>query len=1576
MRLKIRKHRRLVSWLLVLMLALNMFSPLNNVWAEGLGTSGEDVINVNTGTPSNADRDPVVNDHEKTDDPTGTPSNADRDPTDSGKGGTSGAPKATPSSVSLLPVAFSSEDKTSALMELKKTIKQNGKIINEGETLTSTDTISVEVSFRVPVDGDDFSGITPAPTTVQLGDTAIFELSNAFKLVSGTNIDLRSENNTLVGHVTFFTDSGTMYAQVDFDGNPDVFNEVFNNVRCKFSATLKYDSSGSAGSEGDHLITILDKTYTVTVPPVETIYNVSKSGAVDLTSKSIEWTVNISAAKSGEGIDLEGYKFSDDLTSVGEYIPGSFMVDNTGVTPAENGKVISYTFPAGSTSPKKVTFKTEIPDASYYSSSRQTIGNKAQLLDKEDTLKKEGQFTVSWTPKWIEKSGESSDKGSTGIYDPTNRTITWSITANHNGAKLDNAVITDVLPSGLQFLSAKWQTWNGTVWVNDVNLPDPGASGEYVIGDINSQIKLTIVTKVLDTNLTTGVTTFTNSANIKWDGLTGPGYGSGNVGVGIGYNAIKKEGTANPSTGEVTWKVTVDPREQIIPDPKVYDLLVYGNSSSGFDLSSATGIPAGITPGDLTARYGQKYIENSFSGSGLTLTVHQIDQGGVPVADLLEITGFLTGAGSGASTFTFKSQVLDPEIFATNQSSTVYNTASLFSSNAKLNEATATPGYQSKMLSKEMLKREAMADPAAGVNNRTTNASEGFDYQDKSVIFRLSVNANGMDLTNMVNAAGEIMGTATVTDTLPTGWVFDKIDGSDYLIFEGTNYPDGSGSVQAAGSAPVTVTGLTSSFSGGTATFTFNPLDKPYVILVKARPTSETAAGYFDTNKATNVTNNLSLKTDKSPEVPSSQKVTINSQILEKSNTLPKAGELKWTVYYKPYNLPQTGSVLKDTLPTGIDLRTNASGALLLTGGNITVNEMTLNADGTYASGDEVTLIPGENISYDNTTRILSFMIPDSKKAYCFSYITDITGEPGSVSNKVSLYGDSTKQEETSKPYSITAADGGASMQRNGYITITKTDGSGVRLPGAEFTLFALDGVTVIKKGITANDGTLKLKVIPDGEYILLETAAPAGYNLEGIKHTLSVTTTGETVITSIDGKSGANANTITVKNFHDNTVGSLTIKKTVDGNGGETNKKFNFTLTLSDISGTYPYIGIGVPNGSIKSGDTISLAHNQSITILELPKDTAYAVTEEDYSSDGYQSFSNGESGTIAADEVKIAEFINTKFLPGSLTIKKTVAGNSGEANKKFNFTVTFKADGTYSYKGNGVPDGTIKSGDTISLADGQSITITGLPKDITYEVIEEDYSNNGFSTASTDSSGIIQTDEEQIASFINTKIMPGSLTISKTVAGSGADTKKKFDFTVTFKAGGTYSYTGKGVSNGTIKSGDKISLADGESITITGLPDGTEYQVTEANYSSERYTTTNTGDTGTIRTLVSSTAAFTNTYRKPTSSGGGGGGGGNPKVPAKPNTPTTPAAPVPADPTVNVDGSTPTGNMEGKTPDELVDINGNIPTGTRYGRNGLPKTGDNISGDMVIYGLLCISALLGMAASANILLRKHTDK
>ncbi|MFZ2258067.1 MAG: hypothetical protein WAV55_08000, partial [Clostridiaceae bacterium] len=934
----------------------------------------------------------------------------------------------------------------SSLENVVKVISQNGVVVPANGNLTSTDPIKVAISFDVPVLGDE---LTPANPVIK-GDTAVFVLSSAFKVPTPNSLVLK-QGTINVGHVTFSTNGlGEVIATVLFDGDDEVFNGTSNTVKAEFNADFEYNNDGSAGTAGDHIIKILDKDYTVKVPAPPIEFKVYKSGVADLTTGKITWTATVTATQGGEPIDLKDYKFSDDLTNVGPFVAGSFKVDGTTVVPVTAGKTISYVFPVGSMSPQEIKFTTDIPTAKLYASSAQTITNKAQLYEGI-IWKSEGSGSVKFTPNWITKTGATNDTGSGGVYDPTNRTITWTITANLGDLALNSVVIKDVLPTGLNFDSATMQTWNGTTW-NAASAITPNATGEYAIGNINKRVLLTIVTKVPDSSYEAGVTTFKNTANMTWDGSIGEGPGTGAIGVGIGYNAISKIGAHDTKTGIINWTMNVNTKGQTIPALKAYDLLIYGSVNQ--NLATVTGIPVGVDRSKLVQQLNQKYIVGSFTGSGLTVTVIPIFQGGNRVGDLLEISGF---SMTQPNPFTIKTQVLNPDIFAGNKPMTVKNTITLHSAGTKINQAEASVAYKSQVLSKEMLKREATLDPANGVNTQITkDANAAFNYVDKSVIFRLTVNADAMDLTNMIDAAGLPLGMVTLTDTLPAGWEFVNLIGSDkYQIFEGGK----SGTtVNALDTTPDTVTGLTANFSGETATFTFNPLNKPYVILVRARPTTALAADYFNGNKTTTVNNTLALKSENWLSGPSvKQDVTINSTILSKIQTKVEDGVLNWSVEYRPYDMTGSATRIDDLIPNGLALRTDANGNLLLAG-NITVTEMTLNTNGTYTDAGQVTLVQGSNIFYNNTTRILSFKIPNSAKAYRLNYITDITGEPGTIKNKAILYGSDSELVDTSVSYVISSADGSASLKRNGWIEISKQDGSKKALAGVEFTLFSSDG--------------------------------------------------------------------------------------------------------------------------------------------------------------------------------------------------------------------------------------------------------------------------------------------------------------------------------------------------------------------------------------------------------------------------------------------------------------------------------------------------------------------------------------
>ena len=210
--------------------------------------------------------------------------------------------------------------------------------------------------------------------------------------------------------------------------------------------------------------------------------------------------------------------------------------------------------------------------------------------------------------------------------------------------------------------------------------------------------------------------------------------------------------------------------------------------------------------------------------------------------------------------------------------------------------------------------------------------------------------------------------------------------------------------------------------------------------------------------------------------------------------------------------------------------------------------------------------------------------------------------------------------------------------------------------------------------------------------------------------------------------------------------TGNLTVSKDVNGNKGDTNKDFHFTVTLSDtsINGTFGDM-------TFKDGvATFTLKDNESLTATSLPTGITYKVIEQEANQDGYITTSTGTTGEIQKNATSKAEFINTKNEYGSLTVSKDVNGNKGDTNKDFHFTVTLSdtsINGTYG-------DMTFKDGvATFTLKDNESLTATSLPTGITYKVIEQEANQDGYVTTSTNDKGYILNNQNIKVYFINTK-------------------------------------------------------------------------------------------------------------------------------------------------------------------------------------------------------------------------------
>lgn len=245
-----------------------------------------------------------------------------------------------------------------------------------------------------------------------------------------------------------------------------------------------------------------------------------------------------------------------------------------------------------------------------------------------------------------------------------------------------------------------------------------------------------------------------------------------------------------------------------------------------------------------------------------------------------------------------------------------------------------------------------------------------------------------------------------------------------------------------------------------------------------------------------------------------------------------------------------------------------------------------------------------------------------------------------------------------------------------------------------------------------------------------------------------------------------------------------------------------------------------------------------------------------------------------------------------GNLAVQKTVAGNAGDTDREWKFTIELKnADaplrGEFSYKGESIVTGitTPKDGKltfdddgkaTISLKHGQKITIEGIPANVTYTVTEDKADDYVTTPDGGTIRGEIEANKTATAAFTNTRDVFQSLTVKKTVGGADGDKEKLWRFTIELKKAGaplngTFSCKGgsfDGVippEDGTLEFVDgkaDIYLKHGQTIAIENLPVNVDYIVTEDEAGEKGYETEPQSGiiTGTVQADAGSTAAFLN--------------------------------------------------------------------------------------------------------------------
>lgn len=892
--------------------------------------------------------------------------------------------------------------------------------------------------------------------------------------------------------------------------------------------------------------------------------------------------------------------------------------------------------------------------------------------------------------------------------------VHWTVTAT-NGLAQDNPHIVDTLPADMKL--------SGSVTLNNAALAEWSGTGTGYAFNTETR-KLTVYLEAsLSTAQTIEYDTIFNGADVSSissvvnhvDFFVGPGTAaslSKTAAVNFGSALMSKSGIYDRQTHTVTWTIGLKTKDKTLSNVVLTDL--FGQSINGTSVK-------------------QTYVDSSLRIKGESGEYVSI----APTSVLADDTGFVLNLS-------------DPYDAAVTDYTLTYQTVLDSTDAARAywgsNWSGEFPITNTTTLAATGLDAKATITAASkGISQMLEKAFVSYDYNNKSAEWKLTVNQNQMAMTN-----GRIVDTLSSAD-----WKYDQTTGSvtirqgDKTVLTGA---DVSYAANAAG-LPMMMISLPNTTAG----------EAPFVITYHTKPADEKL---LLTNEKLTVNNAAVLTGDsvQASGVAANIEQTLGQSVLEKSSGAldETTNELTWTVDVNRNlaTIPagSEGDIgIQDTLPQGLRYVPDSLKVVPLTIG-------VSGADGTVAEGAALTAGTDYIAEYDASSRKLTLVWPHKTEltaAYRVTFRT-LVMVSGSYSNSISFISslDSSWQTSDSEIRSALFSGGSTKLAKTlGSLLIQKTDGNtGNALPNVKLTLRD-SGETLIGEFLTDSNGQINA-VLPVGVYTVEEITPPDNYVLPTV-HTWSVTVESRKLVT------------LRIPNYQDQAVATLSpqVTKAITGSAIPPATEFAFKLAPVTLNAPMP------------SADTASVTGEGTARFGQIQYTSEgvyeYTITEQDGKTDRFTYDTTphslivtvkNENGQLTAtakydtdlDALTVTNIYtrpssgdSEKTPTGSLTISKQVTGASADKTKPFLFTVSFSGtDRRYSFeRSGGFMHGWLKSGDSFSLKDGQSITISGLPAGTSYTVTEADYRAEGYAVSAAGNVGTIRANTVSKADFLNIK-------------------------------------------------------------------------------------------------------------------------------------------------------------------------------------------------------------------------------
>ena len=557
-------------------------------------------------------------------------------------------------------------------------------------------------------------------------------------------------------------------------------------------------------------------------------------------------------------------------------------------------------------------------------------------------------------------------------------------------------------------------------------------------------------------------------------------------------------------------------------------------------------------------------VENpvTVSSTGITSAVYEIVKNEKVVGHILELK-LVPGVDNFAK---FSSMIADRDIltqwYSKGDEKAGYNTVMLTKGKYVTYQDSAYYRYNSKLISKQVISAKAARNFLKNLDAEATNADVfddnekidvkqndvGYDRDTRTVVFRINVNA-----ANIKDVYGDL-GPVILDDTSLSNYSWDKdftfvpivedklnpennkeiliYKGVPAIKYEGTNDPDyriENSTVKAVGNAlsdeELKKEDIVINPNGKPSEgfrVAFNKLNGPYVVFVKIK----VKEGYRVNNKGT-VYNHARIYIGSNSLVGQDYSwyddrflwKNYDGQDSKDKINVDDNGFIKWNVFYRPYKTYNDNNATKikieDKINGNLVLRKEKNSSnLVFDGDNYKIWKGEFDKDGNFINPVEVTDAPNTIFTYNNETGIMSINIPDNDSSYKISYITDFADNAArgdSLSNEVKLIENGETVGKSVKVTHQVKAEAYGHVNNKPYerIQIIKTDAKGNRLAGAEFSFKKLATAANPEKNIgtftTTADKDIKFEELTAGEYELVETKAPEGYESNNVTYRIKV---------------------------------------------------------------------------------------------------------------------------------------------------------------------------------------------------------------------------------------------------------------------------------------------------------------------------------------------------------------------------------------------------------------------------------------------------------------------------------------